>query len=388
MPDAVAAPPAPTGAPAQPAGKQAVRPVKKGPVVEHKGAPPAGGASPNAAGGKDDRGGHSFDTKDAAPKPPAPAAPEKPKPVRVRMKIGGNEEVEEFESQEHMEREFQRRTAEARALQRRESQISARAKAIEEAAAAADTDPFSVIKAINPTWTDEKIRDYMHAQLKKEYDAEQMSPEQKAIAERDAELAKYRKAEEDRKAEEAKAAHEKLQEAERQRYERMMLEAIKETAEEGDDDDYQSGVLLRDVASIYLQSRQYIRSLKEADPDLDTTALELTPREISMKVRQMHARTFDRQLAKAPDTRIVPAAIKRLAALPDDRLLSSLGPDVVARIVKAHVAATDPFKAPPPVIPSSAPATDAAPAWQSRPPGALGPQGESAIPERKTIPRF
>jgi hypothetical protein len=306
--------------------------AKKGPVVEHKG----------------------------QPSPSAGKAPGQPKPEarpdwwkKLDLKMGESSESLEFESPDQLVDRMRRERAQNLAWQRKNSQIEARAKALEAAAG----DPIAAARALNPDFDfdQEAIR-----RVSELYQLEQMDPKDRALQEREAKLAEYERREQERQRAELEAQAQQVQEANRARWQKKILEAIDEVAGESDGNpdeaDYKATVLLPAVAGVLFHARQMN---PEGDPDL-----ELSPKEVAHEVRRLHGRTFERNLSRASIDKVLPVVGKQLDAMDDATLLSKLGPQRIARIVKAHLDQTNgvrnaPAPAPEPVADkSSARGTD------------------------------
>ncbi len=178
------------------------------------------------------------------------------------------------------------------------------------------------------------------ARVNELYQREQMDPRDREIQDHKAKLADYERQETERTTAETKRVEQESQKANRSRWEKKIGEAVREVAAaEGlsDNVDYKFHSVLPQVAGVLFHARQ---QNPEGDP-----ALELTPQEVAREVLKMRRMEFDHGLAKAPHDRIWPHASKSLDTLPDAQLVSALGPKLIARIVKAHLEATNPSRA-------------------------------------------
>jgi len=322
-------------------------------------ASPPGGEMPSSAGQNNAKKGPVVEHK-GQPSPSAGKAPGQPKPEarpdwwkKLDLKMGESSESLEFESPDQLVDRMRRERAQNLAWQRKNSQIEARAKALEAAAG----DPIAAARALNPDFDfdQEAIR-----RVSELYQLEQMDPKDRALQEREAKLAEYERREQERQRAELEAQAQQVQEANRARWQKKILEAIDEVAGESDGNpdeaDYKATVLLPAVAGVLFHARQMN---PEGDPDL-----ELSPKEVAHEVRRLHGRTFERNLSRASIDKVLPVVGKQLDAMDDATLLSKLGPQRIARIVKAHLDQTNgvrnaPAPAPEPVADkSSARGTD------------------------------
>ncbi len=383
--EAGAAPVVPAGAPGADGKPSAVPPQRRTPEVTHKGVPGATGnangtpQSPDAkAAGSP--GAHSQGT------PPPAAKPPKPQPAaqnpdwwkKLDLKIGDATETLEFDTPDQLVDRLRRSEASNKSWQQKNTQIEAAARRLAEMG----KDPAAAMRALNPdfdpqAWAIEQARAAYEAEQAKAAD-----PHKWELEQRDARIKEFEAKEQAAAKKQADEADNAQRELNRKRWQERIIEAIDEIAVnengEPEDADYKATVLLPAVAGVIYQARKLNPThlpTGQANPNYDPS-LDLTPREVAQAVRQQHARTFDRGLGKAPLAKVLPQALKHLSAADDAGVLKHLGPELVARIVKAHLESTNPYSRPTPV-------PTGGDERQPHDPGRV-----SAVGERNKIPRL
>lgn len=299
---------------------EAVPPKRREPVVEKKAEPIDPKAPPKTQPKADAK---------APPKPTVEAKPDWWK----KVELGKDSEPLEFGSADEATNHFRRLDAQSRAWQKKQAQIEAKERALEQAGG----DPIKAARVLNPDFDPDA---YAIQRVNELYQLEQMDPKDRQIQEHQKKLADYERQETERTTAETKRVEQEAQKANRSRWEKKLGDAVREVAEaEGfaENVDYKFGAILPQVAGVLFHARQ---QNPEGDP-----ALELTPQEVAREVLKMRRLDFDTALAKAPHERVWPHASKSLDTLPDTQLMSALGQKLVARIVKAHLEATNPSRA-------------------------------------------
>lgn len=362
MPVGGAPAPAPGGtggtpAPAAKPATVAVPPVRREPVIEKK-APPG------------QTGAHR---QDPAPAPAAPAAPKtdakdaKPAPKphnpdwfkKIDLKIGDETESVEFDTPEAVIDRLRRNEAQLRAWQRKADPLEKRGRALEEAA----KNPREALKVINPDYDFDADA---IARVNELYEAERLKnedPGKWGIQQRDAQIAEYKRKEQERATAETRAQVQAAQQQSRQRWQAKIVEAINEVAAaEGmqENVDFKATTVLPAVAGVMFHARQenpQTLPSGETNPEYDPD-LEITPREVAQRVLKLRRQEFEAGLSRAAPTRVLPMALKHFDGLDDAGFLEAIGPDRVARIVKAHLQSTDPGRVPAPTMPDPTGGTD------------------------------
>lgn len=363
MPEAVAAPASPTpAAPPGDGGKQAVPPQRRQPEIVRKGDPKADAkpdakpdpkADAKAARAEVDARGPTPIADDKPAARPAPKAPEKkPEPPKepywkrlVTKGPDGKEHVEEYDSEEHYANERRREKADLLRLRQKQDAYERTRKAIE------GKDPVEALKQLNPDFDPKRFAyettyaDFEAAeQQKADPQGWELKQAQEKLAAFERDKAEREAAEERRKAAETAKAHQA-------RWTRTITETLRELGadlDSPDGQDYANTVLAPDVAGIMWAAR---KENPEHDPDL-----ELSPKEIAAMVTRLHGQTFERGFAKAPPERLWSGMQPHLSKMDDAGLLKQLGPELTARVVKAHLAAAQA-----PAAPVTEPALPAAP---------------------------
>lgn len=280
-----------------------------------------GGAAPPVAA----PGAQPADVKPTPPAPPQPEGktPEPPKkdPIKWKMKFDGKEEEMEFRDLEHLRMEFQRREGISRTYRRDQDAIQRAKKAIDQA----KKNPLDVLKELNPDFDFDAEAE---KRIIERYKLEQMDPKERELLQTRQELERFKQAEEQQK----KTAEEQRlsQEAARLRdqWGREWGTALNGL---GYAPEYTKAVLIPRMADVAEMNLEH---------DMGLSAQDMA----AMVQEQVHNEV--QGFLRSHD---------------GDSLLAALGPDVVNKVVSAHlrkaqapeVPTTPPMGAPPPAAPDA-----------------------------------